>query len=123
MGQVGGFSCRDGAGDLRRTLACAPLEGMDALPWVVDVYARDLDVSRYVIGYLQHPYVSLYTVRGCRSKCTFCLWPQTVGGRRYGTLSVDNVVAEKAHATGRFSQGRAHFYDDDTVTDSLPSAS
>ncbi len=46
------------------------------------VYKRDLTVENYFIGYLRHPYVSLYTGRGCRSKCTFCLWPQTIGGHR-----------------------------------------
>jgi len=122
LAQVAGLSYRDGAGELRRTLERAPLEDMDALPWVVDVYARDLDVSRYVIGYLQHPYVSLYTGRGCRSKCTFCLWPQTVGGQRYRTRSVDNVVAEIAHATRLFPQVREYFFDDDTFTDDLPRA-
>ena len=65
---------------------------MDALPFVVDVYKRDLTIENYFIGYLQHPYVSLYTGRGCRSKCTFCLWPQTVGGQRYRTRSVEHVV-------------------------------
>jgi hypothetical protein len=44
------------------------LEDMDALPYVVDVYRRDLTVEHYVIGYLLHPYVSLYTGRGFRSK-------------------------------------------------------
>src|SRR5437660_10094501 len=122
LAQVAGLSYRDGTGELRRTFARAPLEDMDALPWVVDVYARDLDVSRYVIGYLQHPYVSLYTGRGCRSKCTFCLWPQTVGGQRYRTRSVDNVVAEIAHATRLFPQVREYFFDDDTFTDDLPRA-
>ena len=122
LAQVAGLSYRDGTGELRRTLERAPLEDMDALPWVVDVYARDLDVSRYVIGYLQHPYVSLYTGRGCRSKCTFCLWPQTVGGQRYRTRSVDNVVAEIAHATRLFPQVREYFFDDDTFTDDLPRA-
>ena len=61
---------------------------MDALPFVTPVYRRDLTVEHYAIGYLRHPYVSLYTGRGCRSKCTFCLWPQTVGGQRYRTRSV-----------------------------------
>src|SRR2546423_2754296 len=122
LAQVAGLSYRDGTGELRRTLERAPLEDMDALPWVVDVYARDLDVSRYVIGYLQHPYVSLYTGRGCRSKCTFCLWPQTVGGQRYRTRSVDNVVGEIAHATRLFPQVREYFFDDDTFTDDLPRA-
>ena len=38
-----------------------------------------------------HPYVSIYTGRGCKSHCTFCLWPQTVGGHNYRTRSVENV--------------------------------
>ena len=96
------------------------LENMDELPFVVDVYKRDLTIERYVIGYLLHPYLSLYTGRGCRSKCTFCLWPQTVGGHRYRTRSVDHVVAEIATATRHFPQVREYFFDDDTLTDDLP---
>ena len=68
LASVPGLSYRDAAGELRRTAERAVLEDMDALPWVVDVYARDLDIERYCIGYLQHPYISLYTGRGCRSK-------------------------------------------------------
>ena len=95
---------------------------MDRLPFVVDVYKRDLEVERYFIGYLQHPYVSLYTGRGCRSKCTFCLWPQTVGGHRYRTRSVEHVVAEIAHARRLFPQVKEYFFDDDTFTDDRPRA-
>jgi hopanoid biosynthesis associated radical SAM protein HpnJ len=119
---VAGLSYRDAAGELRRTPERPPLENMDALPWVVDIYARDLDVERYAIGYLLHPYVSLYTGRGCRSKCTFCLWPQTVGGQRYRTRSVDNVVGEIAHARTLFPTVKEYFFDDDTFTDDLPRA-
>ena len=98
------------------------LENMDALPFVVDVYKRDLVVEDYAIGYLLHPYVSLYTGRGCRSKCTFCLWPQTVGGHRYRTRSVEHVADEIALATRYFPQVREYFFDDDTLTDDLPRA-
>src|SRR5437762_3717713 len=119
---VAGLSYRDIGGELRRTPERPVLEDMDSLPWVVDVYARDLDVEHYAIGYLQHPYLSLYTGRGCRSKCTFCLWPQTVGGHRYRTRSVDNVVAEIAHARRLFPQVKEYFFDDDTFTDDLPRA-
>ena len=60
---------------------------MDDLPFVIDVYKRDLRIEDYFIGYLKHPYISVYTGRGCKSRCTFCLWPQTVGGHRYRTRS------------------------------------
>ena len=98
------------------------LEDMDALPFVVDVYKRDLTVEHYAIGYLLHPYVSLYTGRGCRSRCTFCLWPQTVGGHRYRTRSVGHVVEEIALARRHFPQVKEYFFDDDTFTDDLPRA-
>jgi hopanoid biosynthesis associated radical SAM protein HpnJ len=109
-------------GSFRRTPDRAPLENMDTLPFVVDVYHRDLQIERYFIGYLLHPYVSLYTGRGCRSKCTFCLWPQTVGGQRYRTRSVEHVVDEIAHARRLFPRVREFFFDDDTFTDDLPRA-
>jgi hopanoid biosynthesis associated radical SAM protein HpnJ len=98
------------------------LENMDALPFVVDVYKRDLTIENYFIGYLEHPYVSLYTGRGCRSKCTFCLWPQTVGGQRYRTRSVDHVVEEIRLARTYFPQVKEYFFDDDTFTDDRPRA-
>lgn len=98
------------------------LEDMDSLPTVIEVYKRDLTIENYFIGYLQHPYVSLYTGRGCRSKCTFCLWPQTIGGHRYRVRSVDSVEAEMALAKRYFPQVREFFFDDDTFTDNLPRA-
>ena len=98
------------------------LEDMDRLPFVTPVYRRDLTIPNYAIGYLRHPYVSLYTGRGCRSKCTFCLWPQTVGGQRYRTRSVDHVAEEMALAQKLFPEVREFFFDDDTFTDDLPRA-
>jgi hopanoid biosynthesis associated radical SAM protein HpnJ len=109
-------------GHVEHTPERPPLENMDALPFVTPVYKRDLTVEHYAIGYLRHPYVSLYTGRGCRSKCTFCLWPQTVGGQRYRTRSVEHVAEEMAQAARMFPQVREFFFDDDTFTDDLPRA-
>jgi hopanoid biosynthesis associated radical SAM protein HpnJ len=121
LAQVAGLSFRSN-GHVERTAERAVLEDMDRLPFVVDVYKRDLEVERYFIGYLQHPYVSLYTGRGCRSKCTFCLWPQTVGGQRYRTRSTEHVAEEMTQAARMFPQVREFFFDDDTFTDDLPRA-
>ncbi len=109
-------------GHVEHTAERPPLENMDALPFVTPVYKRDLTVEHYAIGYLRHPYVSLYTGRGCRSRCTFCLWPQTVGGQRYRTRSPEHVAEEMALAARLFPQVREFFFDDDTFTDDLPRA-
>jgi hopanoid biosynthesis associated radical SAM protein HpnJ len=98
------------------------LHDMDRLPFVVDVYKRDLTIENYFIGYLKHPYLSIYTGRGCKSRCTFCLWPQTIGGHRYRTRSPENVIREIALAKEYFPQVKEFFFDDDTFTDALPRA-
>ena len=122
LGEVDGLTYRDDEGNVRRTPDRPILEDMDKLPYVVDVYHRDLRVEDYFIGYLKHPYVSLYTGRGCRSQCTFCLWPQTVGGHRYRTRSVDHVLGEMALIPKYFPQVKEVFFDDDTFTDDRPRA-
>ena len=93
---------------------------MDELPFVTPVYKRDLQIENYFIGYLKHPYISFYTGRGCKSRCTFCLWPQTVGGHRYRTRSVGNVIEEMRWAKAAFPQVKEFFFDDDTFTDDRP---
>src|SRR5882672_10620034 len=118
---VSGLSYRAN-GRVEHTAERPVLENMDLLPFVTPIYKRDLTVEHYAIGYLRSPYVSLYTGRGCRSKCTFCLWPQTVGGQRYRTRSVGNVVAEIAYAQRLFPSVKEYFFDDDTFTDDLPRA-
>lgn len=100
----------------------AVIKDMDALPHVVDVYKRDLTIENYYIGYLLHPYVSLYTGRGCQSKCTFCLWPQTLGGHVYRVRSPESVFEEMKKAKEYFPQVKEFFFDDDTFTSDLPRA-
>ncbi len=122
FGDIDGLSYRDAAGRVVHNRDRAVLEDMDRLPFVTEVYKRDLRVEDYFIGYLKHPYVSLYTGRGCKSRCTFCLWPQTVGGHRYRVRSVAHVIEEIRLAKSYFPQVREFFFDDDTFTDNLPRA-
>jgi hopanoid biosynthesis associated radical SAM protein HpnJ len=122
LATVAGLSYRDPGGQVVHNRDREILEDMDRLPFVTPVYARDLRIEDYFIGYLRHPYVSLYTGRGCRSRCTFCLWPQTVGGHRYRTRSVASVLEEAAVAKELFPAMRELFFDDDTFTDDRPRA-
>ena len=121
-GRIAGLSYRNQEGMIVHNDDRAILENMDALPFVTPVYKRDLKIENYFIGYLKHPYLSLYTGRGCKSRCTFCLWPQTVGGHRYRTRSIDHVIEEIAWAKAAFPQVKEFFFDDDTFTDDLPRA-
>jgi hopanoid biosynthesis associated radical SAM protein HpnJ len=90
------------------------IQDLDALPHVTDVYHRDLDVRRYNVPFLLHPYVSLYTTRGCPAQCTFCLWPQTTSGHAWRKRSADDVAREMAKAKEYWPYVKEFFFDDDT---------
>ena len=120
--EIKGISFRNRQGVIVNNADRPMIENMDSLPWVTPVYQRDLKMENYFIGYLKHPYISIYTGRGCKSRCTFCLWPQTVGGHNYRTRSVEHVVEEIKWAMKAFPQTREFFFDDDTFTDNLPRA-
>src|SRR3981189_3742242 len=62
---IDGLSYRNGQGVITHNKERAILDNMDALPFVSEVYKRDLTIENYFIGYLKHPYVSFYTGRGC----------------------------------------------------------
>ena len=120
--QVAGLSYRTAEGTIKHNPERELIQNMDVLPWVVDTYKRDLKIENYFIGYLLHPYVSLYTGRGCPAQCTFCLWPQTIGGHKYRVRSPENVASEMAYAKKLFPQVKEFFFDDDTFTANLPRA-
>ncbi len=115
--RVDGIMYRAPDGSLRRTPDRPLIQNLDDLPFVSEVYARDLTIENYYDGYLQHPYLSLYTGRGCRSRCTYCLWAQTIAGHAYRVRSVENVEREMIRARQLFPQVKEYFFDDDTFTD------
>ncbi len=119
--EVDGVSYRH-EGNIVHNPERALIHDFDELPSVMEVYKRDLTVENYAIGYLKYPYLSHYTGRGCPAQCTFCLWPQTVGGHRYRARSPEGVVREMAEAQRLFPQVKEFFFDDDTFTALAPRA-
>jgi hopanoid biosynthesis associated radical SAM protein HpnJ len=103
-------------GEVVQTEPRPQIENLDALPWVTPIYKRDLDITRYNVPFLLHPYISFYTTRGCPAKCTFCLWPQTFDGHLWRQRSVDDVAKEVEQALEMFPNIKEIFFDDDTFT-------
>jgi hopanoid biosynthesis associated radical SAM protein HpnJ len=114
--RIKGLSYRANGGGIRHTPDREPLQDLDSLPSVLPVYSRDLDIGKYFVGYLFHPYVSFYTGRGCLARCTFCLWPQTIGGHSYRVRSPEVVIREIEEGKNLFPQALEWFIDDDTFT-------
>jgi hopanoid biosynthesis associated radical SAM protein HpnJ len=92
------------------------VEDLDALPFAVEIFKRDLDFTKYTIPFVLYPYIAFYTSRGCPAQCTFCLWPQTMCSHRWRTRSSDHVVAEVIRAQELFPEVKEIFFDDDTFT-------
>ena len=116
---IKGLSYRGPDGRIVHNPEREALMDMDRLPSVLPVY-KQLKVENYFGGYLKHPYMSWYTGRGCKSRCTFCLWPQTIGGHKYRAMSIDRVVEDVKYVMTEFPQVKEIFFDDDTLTDDHP---
>lgn len=114
---IKGLSYRDKDGNIVHNPEREVLMNWDELPSVLPLYKKWLDTSKYFGGYLKHPYVSYYTGRGCKSRCTFCLWPQTIGGHNYRFHSIERVVRDVKYIKENFPEAKEIFFDDDTLTD------
>ena len=117
LAEVDGITWRAPDGSVVANRPRAMIEDMDVLPMVSPVYKRDLTIEKYFGGYLRHPYVSFYTGRGCKSRCTFCLWPQTIGGHNYRFRSIPKVIEEVEYILREMPEVKEIFFDDDTLTD------
>ena len=113
---IKGLTWRNANGEIISNPEREILMDMDQLPSVLPLY-KQLNVEKYFGGYLLHPYMSWYTGRGCKSRCTFCLWPQTIGGHKYRFKSIEKVVEEVKYVQREFPQVKEIFFDDDTLTD------
>jgi hopanoid biosynthesis associated radical SAM protein HpnJ len=116
---IKGISYRNKEGAIVHNEEREILMDMDKLPSVLPLY-KQLDINNYFGGYLKHPYMSWYTGRGCKSRCTFCLWPQTISGHKYRFRSIESVVDEVKYLQREFPQVKEIFFDDDTLTDNAP---
>jgi len=113
--QVAGISfLRDG--EYIATKDRPPITDLDSLPFSSQIYLRDLPIEEYIIPHIKHPYVSIYSSRGCPARCIFCLWPQTYTGQVMRTRSPENVYQEVLWIKENLPQVKDISFDDDTFS-------
>jgi len=93
-----------------------PVENLDSLPFVSPIYKKYLPIRRYYLPFALHPYISIYSGRGCPYQCSFCLWPQTFTGRTYRKRSIANIIEEVRYIQKELPQVKEIFFDDDTFS-------
>ena len=92
------------------------IENLDELPFVSKVYRKYLNVNHYFYALARHPMIQILSSRGCPFRCSFCQYPQTMGGRKYRTRSPENFVAELEYISKEMPEIQEIFIEDDTFT-------
>lgn len=112
---VSGISYREN-GEIRENKKRPLIENLDELPFVSRIYKKYLRIENYFNPNALYPMVTITTSRGCPFNCTFCVYPQTLMGRRFRLRSIENVVNEVEFIIHNFPQAKAVFFEDDTLT-------
>ncbi|MCR4335277.1 MAG: B12-binding domain-containing radical SAM protein [archaeon] len=117
LGKVLGITYSE-KGETKFTPNRTPLEEkeLDDMPFVSDVYNRHLKIRDYFYPSVLFPEVTIITGRGCKFRCTFCKFPQTLTGQTYRARSVKNVVDEFEWITKNLPYVKDIMIEDDTLT-------
>ncbi|MCB0309290.1 MAG: radical SAM protein [Bdellovibrionales bacterium] len=109
-------------GNIEKTTPRALISDLDELPYPA---WHQLDLLKYFDGTKLHPYVDIFSGRGCPHKCTFCLWPQVMHGHKLRLRKPENVVDEMEwviRICPEVVKGGEFFFEDDTFTLHKPTA-
>lgn len=117
--QIKGLIWKDSEGEVHVNPPREPVpaEELDKFPFVTDVYRRHLNIKNYHQSAHQHPFIDLFTGRGCAwGQCTFCLWPYTINkGAAYRTRKIGNVIEELRFVSEEMPYIKEIFIQDDTL--------
>ena len=114
--EIPGLYLREGNAEGLFTGHSERLDDLDSLPFVSTVYAKHLNIRNYNNPNALYPQVMIMGGRGCPYECTFCVFPQTLQGRKFRYRSVDNIVSEMLWVQDNLPDVRAVFFEDDTIS-------
>jgi radical SAM superfamily enzyme YgiQ (UPF0313 family) len=92
------------------------IQDLDAFPFVSSIYKKYLRISDYYFAAADHPMVMVMTGRGCPYGCFFCLYPQTMHGKRYRYRTAGNILEEFRYIKKELPEVREVVLEDDTFT-------
>lgn len=89
------------------------IENLDELPFVSEVYKKYLDIKDYFYAHVAFPTVSIFSSRGCPSKCFYCMYSQVMFGKAYRKRSARNLFDECVYIAKEFPEVKEILIDDD----------
>ena len=112
LSDVLGISYCDGA-VLKENASRPFIQNLDELPFVSMVYKKYLDYRDYFYAHVNYPTISIFSSRGCPSKCFYCMYSQVMFGKVYRKRSAQNLYDEVVYITQNFPDVTEILIDDD----------
>lgn len=100
-------------GELRENADRPYIENLDDLPFVSEVYKKYLDIRDYFYAHVSYPTISIFSSRGCPSKCFYCMYSQVMFGKQYRNRSAKNLFDECIYIQKEFPEVKEILIDDD----------
>lgn len=112
LSDVMGISyCENGV--LKETSNREYIKDLDDLPFVSEVYKKYLNYKDYFYAHVNYPTISIFSSRGCPSKCFYCMYSQVMFGKGYRKRSAKNLLDEVIYITKNFQDVTEILIDDD----------
>lgn len=103
-------------GELKETADRPYIENLDEIPFVSEVYKKYLDIKDYFYAHVSYPTVSIFSSRGCPSRCFYCMYSQVMFGKRYRKRSARNLFDEVLYIKKNFPEVKEILIDDDNFS-------
>lgn len=103
-------------GELKENKDRPYIENLDDLPFVSAVYKKYLDIEDYFYAHVSFPTISIFSSRGCPSKCFYCMYSQVMFGKQYRKRSAKNLFDECVYIKRNFPDVKEILIDDDNFS-------
>lgn len=103
-------------GELKENPDRPYIQNLDELPFVAEVYKKYLDIENYFYAHVSFPTVSIFSSRGCPSKCFYCMYSQVMFGKAYRKRSAKNLFEECQYIVKNFPNVKEILIDDDNFS-------
>lgn len=112
MSSVPGIVFRDEHGRAVATGKGEIVENVDDFPWPARHF---LPMEKYFDnpGSIPEPALQMWASRGCPFRCSYCIWPQLLGGSVYRPRSSAGILDEIEDVFARYNY-KSVYFDDDT---------
>ena len=110
--ELPGILFRDDQNQIHATGDGEIIEDIDSLPWPARHF---LPMDRYFDnpGSIPEPALQMWASRGCPFKCSYCIWPQLLGGNRYRPRAPHHILDEIEAVCAEYGH-KSIYFDDDT---------